>query len=92
MDIRNAQPFEYEHLKSSEPIRLLILHPGIAESDIHFSLIETTLSECRTEIYEQYIALSYVWGSRTPTRTIFVNGRGLETALNFVGCFAQPSR
>ncbi|KIM96236.1 hypothetical protein OIDMADRAFT_133098, partial [Oidiodendron maius Zn] len=82
MDIRNAQPFEYEPLKSSESIRLLILHPGIAESPIHISLIETTLSECRADIYEQYTALSYVWGSRAPTTTIFVNGQSLEIALN----------
>ncbi|PMD31063.1 HET-domain-containing protein, partial [Hyaloscypha variabilis F] len=41
-------------------------------------LKDTTLAECRDDIGDHYIALSYVWGDQTDTRSISIDGRRLE--------------
>ncbi|KAN0120256.1 Heterokaryon incompatibility protein (HET) domain containing protein [Hyaloscypha variabilis] len=47
-------------------------------SGVECFLKDTTLAECRDDIGDHYIALSYVWGDQTDKRSISVDGRRLE--------------
>ncbi|KAE8445418.1 hypothetical protein EG329_013431 [Mollisiaceae sp. DMI_Dod_QoI] len=77
-----ARTYQYSTLHGNDSIRLLILHPGLPGSDIHCSLIHTTISHCHGNIFEHYTALSYVWGYVTERRTIYVDRMPLEITVN----------
>ncbi|PMD38591.1 hypothetical protein L207DRAFT_376298, partial [Hyaloscypha variabilis F] len=66
--------YQYDRLKYSNSIRLLVLQPGRPGSDIHCSLEPTTLSECHDDIYQCYTALSYVCGDAKQRRVVFIDG------------------
>ncbi|OCK74816.1 HET-domain-containing protein, partial [Lepidopterella palustris CBS 459.81] len=74
--------FTYRPLDGPDSIRLLILHPGLPKTDICCSLIHTTLTECREDIYDHYTALSYVWGNQQDTKTILLNDRPFQVTAN----------
>jgi len=42
------------------------------------TLLSTTLTECRDDIADHYIALSYVWGGEDDRRVISVDGKRLD--------------
>lgn len=75
--------FQYPALNSLDSIRLLTLQPGLPGSKIHCDVEERTLLECN-DIYENYTALSYVWGAATETKPIVVNGHSFEATINLV--------
>ncbi|EPE32048.1 hypothetical protein GLAREA_12130 [Glarea lozoyensis ATCC 20868] len=75
--------YKYECLKSDDAIRLLILQPSEdLESEIHCSLITTTLTECEDDIIDGYTALSYVWGSSLDSKQIYVGGIPIHVTQN----------
>jgi hypothetical protein len=75
--------FQYDLLLESDSIRLLLLQPSSdSSSDIHCSLLHTSLAECNDEIIDQYTALSYVWGDPEYQKTIYVNGQTVHITLN----------
>ncbi|KAF4622767.1 hypothetical protein G7Y89_g14257 [Cudoniella acicularis] len=89
---------EYSPLPEDDSIRLMIVHPASPGSDIHCSLVLTTISECRYNIYRQYTALSYVWGNPTKTKTVFVDGAPFQATINLAAALddlrdeSQPLR
>jgi hypothetical protein len=62
----------YQHLTEADSIRLLLLHPG-TEGAIYCSLIRWTLSICRAELVDHYVALSYVWGNLANPEIIWMD-------------------
>lgn len=74
--------FLHEHLPESDSIRLLIIHPGQYKSVIQCDIIHTTLHACHSDIYENYTALSYVWGNATGTTDIWINGFRFPVTVN----------
>jgi hypothetical protein len=74
--------YQYRPLISADEIRLLLLQPGAPGSDMHCSLIHTTLPECHDDIYEHYTALSYVWGDASQKRVIFIDQRPFQITIN----------
>ena len=78
----NPDTYQYRPLISADEIRLLLLQPGAPGSDIHCSLIHTTLQECHDDIYENYTALSYVWGDASQKRVIFIDERPSQITIN----------
>jgi len=78
----NPDTYQYRPLVSADEIRLLLLQPGAPGSDIHFSLIHTTLQECHDDIFESYTALSYVWGDASQKRVIFIDKRPSQITIN----------
>jgi hypothetical protein len=82
MNSLGPQSFEYRPLEKADSIRLLILKPGASGSEIHYSREETTIRDCRRDIYDHYTTLSYVWGNPTPTKTIFVDSQHFQVTVN----------
>jgi hypothetical protein len=78
----NPDTYQYRPLLFVHEIRLLLLQPGAPGSNIHCSLIHTTLQECHDNIYEKYTALSYVWGDTSRKRVIFIDKRPLQITIN----------
>ena len=78
----NPDTYQYRPLISADEIRLLLLQPGAPGSDIHCSVIHTTLQECHDNIYEKYTALSYVWGDASQKRVIFIDKRPSQITIN----------
>ncbi|KAG4443370.1 hypothetical protein IFR05_001159 [Cadophora sp. M221] len=78
----SAKPFSYDSLAESDSIRLLLLEPGQPGDPIHCSLIHTSIAECHDNIYEQYTALSYVWGSQENPQLISVGSRPFRITAN----------
>ncbi|KAI9640924.1 hypothetical protein NHQ30_010765 [Ciborinia camelliae] len=76
------EKFEYQNLTEADSIRLLIIHPGNPASPMHCSLINTSLMECRMDIYDGYTALSYVWGDPNARKVVFVNGHPFLVTVN----------
>jgi hypothetical protein len=75
--------FRYKPLDSPDSIRILLLHPAPASSvNIHCDLIYTTASACDQDLFEHYVALSYVWGSTDDLQTIFLENRELKITRN----------
>lgn len=75
--------FQYKSLLSPDSIRILELQPSKASSsDIHCKLIQKTLSQCDSDLFEHYIALSYVWGSQNELQSIYVDGYLFEVTIN----------
>lgn len=77
-----SETYSYSPLASSDSIRLLLLQPGPPGSDVHCSLIHTTLPECHDDIYQHYTALSYVWGDASKKQLVFVNEKPLQVTVN----------
>jgi hypothetical protein len=82
MNSLGQQSFEYRPLEKADSIRLLILKPGTPGSEIRGNLEETTIIDCRRDIYDHYTTLSYVWGDPTVTKTIFVDRQPFQVAVN----------
>lgn len=75
----------YDPITDTDGIRLLELHPALhASEELHCSLRHTTLSQCDTrDIFNNYTALSYVWGSPDKTHIIWINdGKSLPITAN----------
>lgn len=81
-EVLGPKAFSYESLAESDAIRLLLLKPGLPGEAICCSLIHTTISECRENIYEQYTALSYVWGDAENVSSILVHSRPFQITAN----------
>jgi hypothetical protein len=89
MNSLGPQSFEYRLLEKADSIRLLILKPGVSGSEIHCSLEETTIADCRRDIYDHYITLFYVWGNPTITKTIFVDSQSFQVTVNLAAALAD---
>ncbi|KAH7357491.1 heterokaryon incompatibility protein-domain-containing protein [Pyrenochaeta sp. MPI-SDFR-AT-0127] len=76
-------------LDEPDSIRLLVLHPGPSKTHICCSLIHTTLSECREDIYNHYVALSYVWGPLQHPKTILLNNHPFKVTANLASALAD---
>jgi hypothetical protein len=74
--------FCYSPLIQGNSIRLLFLPLGIPGSEIHSSLIHTTLSEYNNDIYEHYTVLSHVSGNSSEKRTIYVDNKSFQATVN----------
>jgi len=71
--------YQYSELTGDDAIHLIHLEPcDDLEASVECFLKDTTLAEYRNDIGDHYIALSYVWGDQTDTRSISVDGRRLE--------------
>jgi hypothetical protein len=74
--------FPYRSLDERDSIRLLHLHPASSsQAEVKCSLVQTTLQFCG-DIYEHYIAISYVWGDPNDTRTIHVDDIPVSITIN----------
>ncbi|ESZ96328.1 hypothetical protein SBOR_3260 [Sclerotinia borealis F-4128] len=82
MSVANPEDFHHEDLSESDSFRILILHPGKHKSPIRCDLIHTTLHECGSDIYDNYTALSYVWGNASDTTKIWINGFRFAVTVN----------
>jgi hypothetical protein len=81
-DELHLQAFTYKPLTTADSIRLLLLQPGPPGHDLHCRLIHTTLVECYNDIYDQYTALSYVWGDPKELKTIFIDDQLWSITVN----------
>jgi hypothetical protein len=82
MEKFDVETFKYQTLTNPDSIRLLIIHPARPSLVIHCSLEYTTLSDCYGDIYDQYTALSYVWGDPNNQRTIFLDDQPFNITAN----------
>jgi hypothetical protein len=80
--------YQYSELTGKDAIRLIYLQPcDDLEAGIECSLKNTTLVECRDDIGDHYIAISYVWGDPDDVRSISIDRKrlyitaSLESAL-----------
>ncbi|PMD28939.1 HET-domain-containing protein [Hyaloscypha variabilis F] len=82
----NADRVRYQHrpLKDHDSTRILHLQPGGFADDIHVRLTEIRLSE-----KPSFEALSYVWGSPTPTDPISCHGEELLVTSNCIAAMRQ---
>jgi len=75
--------YTYKPLTEPDAIRLIEIKPASGSAEIHCSLTHTTLSQCdNRDIFGNYTALSYVWGSPDKVKTIFVDGESLAITAN----------
>ena len=75
----------YTALSKPDSIRLLKLNPASNNRmPLMGSLVNTTLRECRDDLFNRYTAISYVWGNPLPTDTLVVgdNYEALGVATN----------
>jgi hypothetical protein len=79
-----SSEYQYKPLVGPDSIRLLEIKPALDSSaEIRCSLAHTTLSKCdNRDIFGNYTALSYVWGSPDKVETIFVDGLSLGATVN----------
>ncbi|KAH8787246.1 heterokaryon incompatibility protein-domain-containing protein [Hyaloscypha finlandica] len=70
--VDDGNEFSHKPLVGLLAIRLLELHAGQSGDDIHCTIIHDSLETGSTN--RHYVALSYVWGDPTFTRSIFCNG------------------
>jgi hypothetical protein len=74
--------FPYRQLDELDSIRLIRLHPASSsQAEVKCSLIHSTLKICG-DIYDDYTALSYVWGDPNDTRSIWIDGIPFPTTIN----------
>jgi hypothetical protein len=75
--------FRYKPLDSPGSIRIFLLHPAPASSArICCDLIDTTISACDQDLFEHYVALSYVWGSTDDLQNIYLEGHEFKITGN----------
>ena len=75
--------FAYRPLKEPDEIRILFLEPSEnRDAALRGSLRHTTLSYKYHDIFEPFVALSYVWGDPTPIDTIILDGCEVGIAAN----------
>jgi hypothetical protein len=86
-------------LTQHDSIRLLILQPASTHgSDVHCSLIHTTLSNYAYDLVNHFTALSYVWGDAENGENIWIDGHqasvtaNLHAALRDIRQIAEPIR
>jgi hypothetical protein len=78
-----ANSYAYSRLPENDSIRLLLLQPALSPTtEVHCSLIHTTLTECAYDIVDHYVALSYVWGSIAKPKTIWVDDLRVNVTAN----------
>jgi hypothetical protein len=66
--------YSYQELTEDDSIRLLLVQPALSKvAAICCRLVHTTLSECESDIYEHYVALSYVWGDTTRHESVWID-------------------
>jgi hypothetical protein len=70
--------YQYSTLTGKDAIKLIHLQAcKDLQAGIECSLENTTLAECRDDIGDHYIAISYVWGDANDRRPRFVDGKRL---------------
>ncbi|KAG4437865.1 hypothetical protein IFR05_006667 [Cadophora sp. M221] len=80
--------FTYPLLDRTQHVsRLILLHPGTQPDPITCSLLHLPLSivenpDTKDEEISRYIALSYVWGSPNPQRSITINNQPFPVGPN----------
>jgi hypothetical protein len=72
--------FSYQPLTGPKDIRLLVFDPSLDPQPpvLTFKLINVPLEQ----VYEKYLALSYVWGENKNKRRIRVNGKDFDVTPN----------
>lgn len=81
-DVARLPMFSYRPLEEDDGIRLLQLNPGsFGTTEVHCEVIHTRLSICK-DIYDDYTALSYVWGDLNDTKTILLHGQPHSITIN----------
>ncbi|KAH8795371.1 heterokaryon incompatibility protein-domain-containing protein [Hyaloscypha finlandica] len=81
-NLPSRSTFPYRPLDELNSIRLVCLHPASSSQDeVKCSLIHSTLKIYR-DIYDDYTALSYVWGDPNDTRSIWIDGIPFPTPIN----------
>ena len=74
--------FPYRPLDELNSIRLIRLHPASSsQAEVKCSLIHSTL-KLYGDIYDDYTALSYVWGDPNDTKSIWIDGIPFPTTIN----------
>jgi len=74
--------FPYRPLDELNSIRLIRLHPASSsQAEVKCSLIHSTL-KIYGDIYDDYTALSYVWGDPNDTKSIWIDGFPFPTTIN----------
>jgi hypothetical protein len=76
-------PYEYQQLESANSIRLLNILPGNPGDDIACEIFHSILNHNGKS--PEYTALSYVWGSPKPQKTITCNGFTFTITPNLEG-------
>jgi hypothetical protein len=79
MAVTVREPYQYLPITDHDGIRLIALQPSPDEAAvIECEIIHTTLGQARVDIYDNYTALSYVWGDANDLTTISTDGRPLR--------------
>lgn len=73
----SLQSYRYSPLGLPRNIRVLVLHAGLPEQDIHCSLREISLDNV-----SHYEALSYTWGDPSEIRRIMCGDASLDVTVN----------
>ncbi|APA09178.1 hypothetical protein sscle_04g039480 [Sclerotinia sclerotiorum 1980 UF-70] len=75
--------YQYKPLNEFDSIRLLVLQPSVdITTNIHCTLVTTTLTKCENDIISGYTALSYVWGDARVTKSIYIDNKTFEVTAN----------
>ena len=76
--------YKYAPLTEPDCIRLIELQPALdGSAPIQCKLIHVNLSRFGDDdIFDHYMALSYVWGCPAKTRRVWINGTSLEITVN----------
>ncbi|EPE24620.1 hypothetical protein GLAREA_08473 [Glarea lozoyensis ATCC 20868] len=83
------EKYSYVQLPDSSSIRVLKLWPGTGSDHIKCSLQPAMIED----VVDEYDALSYVWGSESPSRTVEVDGCPLairDNLFNFLARLRDP--
>ncbi|KAH7403886.1 heterokaryon incompatibility protein-domain-containing protein [Cadophora sp. MPI-SDFR-AT-0126] len=75
--LSNLHTYRYSPLASPRDIRVLVLHGGVSEEDIHCSLRAIPLDDAI-----RYEALSYTWGDPTEIRRLRCGDASLDVTVN----------
>lgn len=91
MDSREV--YQYTKLDEANAFRLIVLKPAAALVDpIHGDLIVCKLSDYDNDIFDHYVALSYVWGDQYDRRTILVDSGPESKRLNIAATLDSALR
>ena len=79
----SSSEFQYQALESPGSLRVHLLNPSSASlANLHCKLLSTTISDCDQDLFEHYVALSYVWGSTDNLQTIILEGCQFQITKN----------